>query len=175
MPNRKQPKPIPAAQEPKDQKKKKSSDAEVMQRIFVIYGLILRGADHNKVLRYASEKWGVTERQAQTYLSRATENLENALEKDREKILRRHVAMRYDLLYKAGASDEMSLCLEVLKDLGKMQGAYPVEKTKLQVGGTVNTTNLQGDVGKLMKMKIPEAGGLTLLEVVRNAHRKQAK
>ena len=50
---------------------KKSDKAEIDRRIHTVVKLLSSAKTSSYILRFCSEEWGVTERQAQTYLSRA--------------------------------------------------------------------------------------------------------
>ena len=50
---------------------KKSDKAEIDRRVHTVVKLLSSAKTSSYILRFCSEEWGVTERQAQTYLSRA--------------------------------------------------------------------------------------------------------
>ena len=52
---------------------KKSDKAEIDRRIHTVVKLLSSAKTNSYILRFCSEEWGVTSRQAQTYLQRARE------------------------------------------------------------------------------------------------------
>lgn len=50
---------------------KKSDKAEIDRRVHTVVKLLSSAKTSSYILRFCSEEWGVTERQVQTYLSRA--------------------------------------------------------------------------------------------------------
>ena len=50
---------------------KKSDKAEIDRRIHAVVKLLASAKPSSYILRYCSQEWGVTERQGQTYLTRA--------------------------------------------------------------------------------------------------------
>ena len=52
---------------------KKSNKAEIDRRIHTVVKLLSSAKTSSYILRFCSEEWGVTNRQAQTYLQRARE------------------------------------------------------------------------------------------------------
>ena len=50
---------------------KKSDKAEIDRRVHTVVKLLSSAKTNSYILRFCAEEWGVTERQAQTYLSQA--------------------------------------------------------------------------------------------------------
>jgi hypothetical protein len=49
----------------------KASEHEVLIRVHEVYSLLVRGASRYRVVHHASRKWGVSDRQADTYIAEA--------------------------------------------------------------------------------------------------------
>lgn len=61
----------------------KSTKIEVNHRVNTVYKLLAEGLTRSQILQFSSEQWGVTERQAETYLARAREKLLEDAEMER--------------------------------------------------------------------------------------------
>ena len=61
----------------------KSTKIEVNHRVNACYKLLAEGQSRSQILLYCSETWGVSERQGETYLSRAREKLLEDCEMER--------------------------------------------------------------------------------------------
>ena len=78
----------------------KSSAAEVERRISTVIELLLSGWKRRQILQYGSKiGWNVTDRQIDTYIAAAYEEIDKGFESDREKILRKTVS-QYELIYR---------------------------------------------------------------------------
>ena len=61
----------------------RTAEHEKITRVHEVYRLLIKGATRYRILRFASEKWGVSSRTAETYLAEARELLEKDLEVER--------------------------------------------------------------------------------------------
>jgi hypothetical protein len=61
----------------------KSTKIEVNHRVNACYKLLAEGQSRSQILLFCSENWGVSERQGETYLSRAREKLLEDCEMER--------------------------------------------------------------------------------------------
>ena len=61
----------------------KSTKIEVNHRVNTCYKLLAEGQSRTQILRFCSDQWGITERQAETYLARAREKLMEDAEMER--------------------------------------------------------------------------------------------
>ena len=92
----------------------------------------LRGAEFVDIFQHASEnKWGVTDRQIRNYIAKADDLLEETLEKDRRKLMNRHLAQRRTLFAAAFAAADYSTARAVLKDEADLLDLYPAKKTEV--------------------------------------------
>jgi hypothetical protein len=113
--------------------RRKSIRTEFQKRIYEIYTLILQGADRPKIMKYAREEWDIGERQTDQYIALAKQWIKVYTDKDKENSFNRALAQRDHLLFKAHSKEDIGLCHEILKDMGKLCGLYPIEKTKSEV------------------------------------------
>src|SRR5688572_16952038 len=103
--------------EPPAKAKKKSENAEVARRVEEVFRIRLDGAQFHDILQYASEKgWNVTERQVRTYIQRADELMVERLEKNRKRVMARHLAQRQALFARAVNAADLRTALAVLAD-----------------------------------------------------------
>ena len=61
----------------------KSTKIEVNHRVNTCYKLLAEGQSRTQILQFCSDQWGITERQAETYLARAREKLLEDAEMER--------------------------------------------------------------------------------------------
>jgi hypothetical protein len=103
----------------------KATKAEIQQRVEEILQIRLAGAEFWDIRQYAAEKgWQVSDRQLWRYIRQADQLLARVLEKDRDKLLNRHLAQRRALLAKAMSIADYRTALAVLKDEAELQGLY---------------------------------------------------
>ncbi len=111
----------------------KATKAEVAQRIEEVLQIRLDGAEFHDVLQYASEKqWNVGERQLWHYIKASDVRLVKRLEKDRGRLLARHIAQRRSLYARALNAADYRTCLAVAKDEAELQGLYPKPEDELR-------------------------------------------
>ena len=54
---------------------KRSTASATAFRVDTVYGLLCEGQSRGDIVRFASEQWGVTDRQTDTYIARARDKL----------------------------------------------------------------------------------------------------
>ena len=54
---------------------KRSTASATAFRVDTVYGLLCEGRSRGDIVRFASEQWGVTDRQTDTYIARARDKL----------------------------------------------------------------------------------------------------
>ena len=95
----------------------KSTKAEIAQRVEEVLRIRLDGAEFHDIVQYASEKaWKVGERQLRNYMAATDDLLAARLEKDRDKLLARHIAQRRSLYARALNAADYRTALAVAKD-----------------------------------------------------------
>jgi hypothetical protein len=110
---------------------RKTTDAQVMQRVDEVLRIRLDGAQVHDIREYAREKgWDVCDRQLRRYIDRADRLLTRQLEKDRDKLFARHVAQRRALYARALNAADYSVALRVLDSEAELLGLFPEKNTK---------------------------------------------
>src|SRR5262245_44540262 len=112
----------------------KSDRATVAKRVEEVLQLRLAGAEVWDILQYAAEQeppWNVGERQIRNYIAAGDKLLEQSLEKDRERLLNRHLAQRRALLARCLAVADFKTALAVIKDEADLLNLYPPKRTEL--------------------------------------------
>jgi hypothetical protein len=110
---------------------KKSDRATVSQRIEEVLRIRLDGAQFHDIVQYASEqKWNVSERQLWNYITRADELLVERQDKNRKKVVARHLAQRQSLYARAVNAGDYRTALAILADETKLRGLYPEKELR---------------------------------------------
>lgn len=79
---------------------KKATKITAETRVREVFVLLVNAATHAEIIRYASEKgWGLTDRQVETYIQRATKQFHDIASFDREAHVGAAIA-RFEDLYK---------------------------------------------------------------------------
>jgi hypothetical protein len=113
---------------------KKGTRAEIEKRVKEVLDLILAGAEIYDILQFAAEnEWNVKERQLRTYVSRAYDAIAAAAEKDRDRLLHRHLAQRRNLYARALNMGDLRTALAIAKDEATLLNLYPAEKREYLV------------------------------------------
>src|ERR1700756_4091509 len=95
----------------------KSNHATVLQRVREILSLRLLGAEFQEIRQHAVvHQWKVCDRQLFRYIDAGDKLLAETLEKDREKLINRHIAQRRALYARAMASGDLATARQVIKD-----------------------------------------------------------
>jgi hypothetical protein len=110
----------------------RSSKAELRKRLSEVLALRLQGGELHDLVQYSSEQgWKVGVRMLQKYIAQTDKMIEQSLEKDRGKLLNRHILQRQALFAKAVAVNDYATAKGILKDLAELQGLYPAKRTEL--------------------------------------------
>jgi len=105
--------------------KKKSDTAEVAQRVAEILRIRLDGAQYHDVLQLASENaWNVSERQLREYMRRADDLLVERMERNRRRLVARHIAQRETLFARAVNGADYRTALSIADSTAKLQGLF---------------------------------------------------
>lgn len=118
----------------------KASNAEMELRIQTVYEMIVKGATRPFILRYTAEKWNLSERQTDTYISEANERIKSTFnDKDRLRLINEHRAKLSDLYVKNYAIEDFRECRNILESERKLLGLdEPIKQVEIQIG--VNDT-----------------------------------
>lgn len=103
----------------------KSTNAQVELRTSEIYDLLLQGATRTEILQYAAKNWKVSERQTDSYISKATQLVENDSATQREEVLTLTKARLQHLYRKSVEAKDYRAALLVLKEQSSLLGLYP--------------------------------------------------
>ena len=107
----------------------KSDQATVRQRVEEILQLRQLGAEFVDIRQHASQSnppWNVSDRQLWRYIEASDALLERTLEKDRKKLLNRHISARRALYARAMSTSDHKTALAVLKDEADLLHLYDV-------------------------------------------------
>ena len=77
---------------------KKSDKAEIDRRVHTVVKLLSSAKTSSYILRFCSEEWGVTNRQAQTYLQRAREIIKADYSVERSDFLGTRLALLDEII-----------------------------------------------------------------------------
>jgi hypothetical protein len=112
----------------------KSSEATVRKRVEEVLALRLLGAEFIDVRRHAAEqKWRVSDRQLWRYIAEGDKVLAATLQKDRDKLVNRHIAQRRALYARAMSVSDYRTALAVLEDEAELLALYPAKRIEAQV------------------------------------------
>jgi hypothetical protein len=99
---------------------KKCTNSESDQRVNAVYDLLLRAHSRTQIIRFASETWGVGERQAEIYMSRARQLMALDAELERPQWLAAAVARLQDYERQAREKGNLSIAIKALEDQAKL-------------------------------------------------------
>lgn len=94
------------------------------ERIRQIQEWLLQGNLVTDILRNIIKSWELTEPQAIEYISKAFDDFSKKTGNTYAKTKAYHVQLRLNLYKKAFETKEYKLCIEILKDLSKLQNIY---------------------------------------------------
>ncbi len=104
-----------------------------LQRVELVFGLLVSGATRQQIITFCYEKWFVEEPAVDRYLRDARKYLAEQSDATITQNRNWHIAHRKYMMTKAVKAKNHSLELEVAKDLAKIQGLY-VDKIQLMPG-----------------------------------------
>lgn len=99
---------------------KKSTNVEIDERVNTVYDLLLRAHSRTQILRYASETWDVSERQAELYMSRARQLMQLDAELERPQWLAAAIARLQDYERQAREKGNLGIAIKALEDQAKL-------------------------------------------------------
>jgi hypothetical protein len=115
----------------------RATKAVVAQRIEEVLRLRIDGAEYHDVKEYASAQgWGVSARHVWNYMHQADDLLKERLEKDRDRLISRHVAQRRNLYSRALKAGQYAVALAVADSEAKLEQLFPGKVVNLNTGGT---------------------------------------
>jgi hypothetical protein len=142
----------------------KATKAQVAQRIDEVLRIRIDGAEFHDVQQYAAEKgWGVGERQLWVYMHRADDLLKERLEKDRDRLIARHVAQRRNLYARALNAGQYGVALATADSEAKLENLFPAKAISVNQGAKPDDTDLSADdrLAALARLRarVDEGGG----------------
>ena len=99
---------------------KKCTNTEADQRVNAVYDLIVRAHSRTQIVRFASETWGVGERQTEHYMARARQLLALDAELERPQWLAAAIARLQEYERRASDKDQISIALKALEDQARL-------------------------------------------------------
>jgi hypothetical protein len=103
-------------------KKKKSTNAEILQRVNDVYIFMLKGASRQEIIQYSSDEWDVTERTADEYIRKARKHFDTRLQMQRDTELGQAVT-RYDMIFqKALKGQDYKTAIQAQARIDKIRG-----------------------------------------------------
>jgi predicted DNA-binding protein (UPF0251 family) len=110
----------------------KSDKATVRLRTNEVLALRLHGAEFMDIRQHAADQgWNVSDRQLFRYIAAGDALLAETLERDREKLLNRHIAQRRALFARAMAVSDYGTALRVLNSEAEMLNLFPAKRTEV--------------------------------------------
>lgn len=114
----------------------KSTQDTVQKRVEEVLAIRLLGAELPEIRKLSQKKrWGVSDDQLRRYIHRTDEVLAKMLEKDRERLLNRHIAQRRALFAACMQAEDYANARAVLKDEAELLALYPAGKLELSASG----------------------------------------
>ncbi|HEY2909029.1 MAG TPA: hypothetical protein VGI99_02225 [Gemmataceae bacterium] len=111
--------------------KNKSESLTVAARVEEVLRIRLDGAQFHDVVQYSAEKqWDINERQLRNYIRRADELLVKRTDRNRRRVVARHLAQRQALFARAVNAADYRTALAILADEAKLRGLYPEKDLK---------------------------------------------
>ena len=101
---------------------KKGTKIEVEARVLQVYKMICKGESRALVLQYASKEWGVTLRQACTYIERAREYIIDDFKMERDEFALEILAGLQDTRRRAIADKQYAVALGCLNRIASITG-----------------------------------------------------
>ena len=99
---------------------KKSTNAEIDDRVNQVYDLLLKAYSRTQIVRFCSESWDVGERQAENYMARARQLMQLDAELERPQWLAAAIARLQDYERRASDKNQISIALKALEDQAKL-------------------------------------------------------
>ena len=115
-------------------KETKSNEAELNQRVYIIYKLLIKGCVRHDILQYVTEKtdWQICVKQIDNYIAKANALIKKYAKQTREQFTNR-AKNKFDHLYKRAMQDkDLRLCKEIILAANKVLG---YEQLNVEVTG----------------------------------------
>lgn len=107
----------------------KSTYPEIDIRIDTICEMLIKSVSRKKIVRFCSEKYGITSRQTDTYIKKAREQIKNEFPKEKKShLIRLSLAQYEDLYAKSYTIEDYRECRSIIESRNKLLGLYENEK-----------------------------------------------
>lgn len=103
---------------------KKSDNAEIENRINQVYSLLLACHSTEKIVSYASQKWGINRAQTTRYIQRARKRMMEITAIQREEALAEELELRREIIRKAMDDKKYGLAMQAADSRAKLRGLF---------------------------------------------------
>jgi len=135
----------------------RSSRPEIERRVDEVYDLLLSRLPQRTIVGYCHNKWGVSDRQARTYVSRARERIANLAAESRPDQLAIAIA-DYDMLFaKLLAAGRLAEARQTLDSIVKLLGLAAPERLELYDFSSYSDKQLAEEVARELPELLHEA------------------
>ncbi len=124
----------------KKEKSPRPADAEINRRVKIVQEKLLEGYTRREIMELGSQ-WDVCERQMETYLARATENIREINKNDIEDTIAMLHLNYLELFRFCKQTGDIEEAHKVLNSIAKLKGAYEIKITKT----VINKFDSMGD------------------------------
>ena len=135
----------------------KSTQAQFSERVRIVFELLLSGTPRVDIIRYSSDNWGVTSRQCEKYMAKATQVIKDEAAKIMENALEDHLVMRDNLRLQSLKDGDRRLALEIMRDTAKLLGLYAPKKLDVAWQDTLPDNTNRNDAVNEFKRIMDEA------------------
>ena len=109
----------------------KSTNAQLELRVSTVAEMIIKGQGRDKILRYGSKEWNVSDRQIDEYLAKAWEKIGRNTDYDIKREIKLQRARFEDLYQKNYTIQDYREARQVLDSIAKMLGLNQPEKLNM--------------------------------------------
>lgn len=120
---------------------KKSTKAEIEQRITLVYDMIVVGSSREQTLQYIANKtdWDISSRQVDYYIAAANKRLEENAQFHRARELGKALSRLNTLYQKTLQVQDYARCIAVQRELNQLLGLYEPKQIEIKVNIEVVT------------------------------------
>jgi hypothetical protein len=102
----------------------RSSKAETERRVNEVVTLLLLGVRSGQIVQNVSQKYKISDRQVANLISKATAEIVEAGQAQREEALARAIVGRDELLQRAWQAKQYKTCLAIMESRDRLLGLY---------------------------------------------------
>ena len=99
---------------------KKSTNSEIQHRVNTVYQLLIKSYSRFSILQYAADEWDVADRQADEYIARARQLIQEDSEIERPQWLAAAIARLVKYEQRAGKDDQLQSAIKALETQAKL-------------------------------------------------------